>query len=76
MRSPEPELTAELTDRGAEVGGCGGDTVAERRRLAEAGQVDRDHVALGGKALDHRIPDPPRPPEAVDQDERVAGSSA
>ncbi|BFU45707.1 hypothetical protein KRMM14A1004_39440 [Krasilnikovia sp. MM14-A1004] len=47
---------------------CAGDRVGERRRgrlgrggqwcgLAEAGEVDSDHVEASGQRTDHRIPD-------------------
>jgi len=48
----------------------------ERRRAAEAGQIDGDHVAVARQALHHRLPHDQLRPERVDQDERVAAAPA
>ena len=59
-------------DGRGERGGRRRAAAVERRRLAEAGQVDRDHVALGGEALHHRRPHVAVGAERVQQDEHRA----
>lgn len=44
--------------------------VGQRRRDAEAGQVDRDHLALGRENPDHRVPGLAVMPYAVEQQQR------
>ena len=56
--------------------GVGINADGQSGRIAEPGKVDGDDVALGRQPVDHRLPDPTRPAEAVDQDERVAASSS
>ena len=43
---------------------------------AEAGQVDRDHVALARQAVQHRLPDDQLGAERMDQHERLAAAAA
>ena len=43
---------------------------SQRRRLPEAGQVDRDDLALAAQPVEHRPPHLPLRADAVDQDER------
>src|SRR5207245_2699899 len=76
VRPIEPELVEELRDESRE-------RVRTRcyvRRLwwrvAEPRQVDRDHVALGGQSLEHRLPHLPAAADAVDQHERLARTGA
>ena len=49
-------------DRRGEVGGARRDPGRQRRRSAEARQVERDHLALGGEPAEDRLPDRPVPP--------------
>ena len=48
----------------------------DRRRLAEARHVERDHLALGREALEHRVPHVPVGAEGVQQHERRAAPDA
>jgi len=50
--------------------------VAQPGGVAEAGQVDRDHVAVPRQALHHRLPDHQLRPERMNQDERLAAAPA
>jgi hypothetical protein len=50
--------------------------VRERGGGAEAGQVDRDHVALGGQDSQDRFPGLPVMPDAVKQQQRFTGAGA
>ena len=74
VHAVEAERVEQATDGGGQRlrGGLG--SAGERRRGAEAGQVDGDHVALGGEALHHRLPDHELGPERMDQDERFTPS--
>ena len=56
--------------------GVGCDAVRQRRRRAEARQVDRDHVALARQPVEHRLPDDQLAAERMDQDERLAAPAA
>ena len=46
------------------------------RRGAEARQVDRDHIALRGEAVEHGLPYLPAAAYPVDQDQGLTGSGA
>jgi hypothetical protein len=48
----------------------------QRRRLAEAGQVERDHLAVGAQQLDDRVPDAPVGPERMQEQQDRAVSAA
>ena len=50
--------------------------VRQRGRPAEAGQVDRDHVALAGKQVEQRLPHDELAAERMDEDERLAAAAA
>ena len=48
----------------------------ELRGVPEAGQVDRDDLALAAHAVEHRLPHLPLRADAVDQDERRPAAAA
>lgn len=50
------------------------DALGQRRGLAEAGQVDGDDVALGGQEVEHRVPRLAVVADAVQQEQRIAGT--
>lgn len=67
-------------EQGAQYGVGRGQVVAEGGRQrggrAESGQVDRDHLALGGEDVHHRVPGLPMVPDAVQQDQWLAAPHA
>ncbi|GGR22012.1 hypothetical protein GCM10010497_25020 [Streptomyces cinereoruber] len=69
-------LHAEGVAEGAEDGDDGGQAVrgALRQRVggAEAGQVDGDHVPLGGQDVEDGLPGLPVVPDAVQEQQRLA----
>jgi len=67
-------LEAQLLDGGRER--LDGRRAAERRRLAEAGQVDRDHLVLAREQRHDGIPDAAVEADAVHQHDRRAASGA
>ena len=70
VRAVEAELGV---DRAGEVGGRGG---RGRRRLAEPGHVDREHLALLREPLDHRVPHVAVGAERVQEHERFTAAGA
>ena len=48
----------------------------QRRRVPEAGQVDREHVEVPLELREHRLPAAPGVSDAVDEHERLAGAAA
>ena len=68
-----PSSAQLVAQRRGEVGGGRLDPGRQRRRGAEAGHVERDHLALGARAAaSDRVPDRPRAAEPVDQQQRLA----
>lgn len=72
MRSVDLEGLAqcgeERNDRGEPVG----DAVRKTGRRTETGQIDRDHVPLGGEQVEDRVPGLQVVAYAVEQQERFA----
>ena len=74
VRAAEPDPVEELADRARQ-------RLDRRPRavllgVAEAGQVERDDLALARHAVEHRLPHLPLRADAVDQDERRAAAAA
>ena len=58
--------------RAASAAAVGSTSGGSDGRGAEAGQVEGDHLALGGEQRHHRVPDRLRGAEPVDQQQRLA----
>ena len=76
VRALDPALLAGRVQRRGQVGGGRLDPVGQRRRRAEAGHVEHEHLALGLEQRQHRVPDRPRAAEPVEQQQRLAAAAA
>jgi hypothetical protein len=65
---------------GQEIGERVGERVhggaRQRRGTAEAGEIHRDHLVVGGQCADDRFPDLPPAADAVDQHQRFTAAFA
>ena len=71
VRALEPQLVEQLRDGQGQRGRRRFDTVGQRRRRAEPGQVDRDDVGDRREGGDDGVPGLPEGSEAVQEDERL-----
>lgn len=76
MGPVEVQRLAQPAERGVHRRQVVGESVRQRGRFAEAGQVHRDHVALGRQDVDDRVPGLPVVANPVQQQERFAAARA
>jgi hypothetical protein len=74
VRSGQPDRVEVLRHGGGERVDRG--RRRQRRRVAEAGQVDGDDLALAAHAIEDRPPHLPLRSDAVDEDERRPAAAA
>src|SRR5690606_4155132 len=70
VQAERPQLRSYGRDQ---LGHGPGRTRRRRRRAAEARHVQRDDLVMAGEQVQHGLPRLPSVPDAVQQDERLAG---
>jgi hypothetical protein len=76
VRGRQAELVEQLGDGDGQVVRGAAGALGLAGRVAVAGQVHRDHVALRGQGVHDGVPAPPGEALAVQQDQRLAPSGA
>ncbi|ELP69286.1 hypothetical protein STRTUCAR8_01207 [Streptomyces turgidiscabies Car8] len=74
MRPVQVQRLAQGTEDGGHRRQVVDEVVRQRRGHTEPGEIDGDHLALGGEDVDHRVPGLPVVPDAVQQEKRFAGA--
>jgi hypothetical protein len=76
MGALDLQCLAERAEERAHGGEVVRHAVGQRRRGAEAGQVDSDDITLGGQDSEDRLPGLPVVPDAVEQQQRLTLAGA